>query len=97
LKIKQGVDPKGLQPEILLAVIVAMGIWDRLGQELVLTALLDGTHMEGSFHYDGMAVDLRTHYFDNATKELAARMLRAALPMYDVVLEATHIHVEADF
>lgn len=60
--------------------------------------LLDLIHSAGSLHYYGLAVDLRTRYFNDEGRE-AARLLTNAL-MYDkrfqVVRHSTHIHVEWD-
>ena len=95
--IKDGVSVKGLQPEILVALFVADTIWSTHGQRLVVTAGTDGEHKEGSLHYEGLAVDLRTRYFDDMQKQWVEQELRDALGYeYDVVLEPTHIHVEYD-
>ncbi len=94
--IKRGVKVSGLQPEILLAIQEAREVYRNL-IDLTITALLDGTHMENSLHYKGLAVDLRTHYFSKPTQGLLLQRLKEALgPEYDVVLEKTHIHVEFD-
>lgn len=95
--IKRGVKAKGLQPEILLAIIEAREIYRDLDAELIITSLLDGKHMPNSFHYKGLAVDLRTRHLSRTDKMLVAARLRLALgPEYDVVLEKTHLHVEYD-
>jgi len=53
--------------------------------------------MEGSKHYEGMAVDLRTFFFTREEVENVATDLHAELGEdYDVVVEPTHIHVEYD-
>jgi len=95
--IKKGVKIKGLQPEILLAITEAREVYRELGADLIITSLLDGKHMPGSFHYKGLAVDLRTRHLTKPDRALAAARLRVALgPEYDVVLEKTHIHLEYD-
>jgi hypothetical protein len=95
--IKRGVNADGLQPEILLAIIEAREIYRDLNAELIITSLLDGKHMPGSFHYKGLAVDLRTRHLTKTDRALVAARLRVALgPEYDVVLEKTHMHVEYD-
>jgi hypothetical protein len=96
--LKPGVNPKGLRPEILIAVIVANEVWSLHGHNLVITSITDGQHGENSYHYDGLAIDCRTHYFDGIDEiHEVARELRDRLgSLYDVVVEQTHIHIEFD-
>lgn len=97
MKLKTGVDPVALAPQLLLALYVADGIWRELGEELVVTSLNDSKHSHTSLHYAGMAADLRTRYFSPAQVNNAAARLREALgtnPSYDVVVESDHIHLE---
>ena len=95
--IKKSVKAKGLQPEILLAIMEAREIYRDLDADLIITSLLDGKHMPNSFHYKGLAVDLRTRHISNSDRMLVVGRLRLALgPEYDVVLEKTHLHVEYD-
>lgn len=80
---------------------VAMHEADRLhremtGVEMVITAIFDGTHMEGSKHYTGNAFDVRRWYVGSRVKEFIARLKTALGPNYDVVNEPTHIHIEYD-
>lgn len=92
----------GVRPEILLAISIVQGAYERCGvKDVMVTALLDGTHMEGSLHYKGLAADFRTK-----GTGLAKRLfdeVRKSLPVsqYDVLLEnldqaEEHIHVEFD-
>lgn len=95
--LKEGVDVNGLTPEALIILLVAENLWKKYGEELVVTAVRDGTHMTGSLHYKGMAVDLRTRYFNIATQKVITKDLRKRLgKQYDVVMHKTHIHVEFD-
>ena len=98
--LKPGVDPRHIQPELLLALIVADGVWRNFGQELVVTEIfaVDG-HSDASLHYDGRAADLRTRYFHESEVSNVAKALRNALGdpdgrLYDVVVHKTHIHIE---
>lgn len=96
MKIKQGASLQGLDIKMRPALIAADEIWAQLGQGLVITAGLDGSHSAGSLHYYGLAVDMRTRYFVDGGK-LAARKLREALPpVFDVVEHDSHLHVEYD-
>jgi len=64
---------------------------------VVITSALDGQHMQGSFHYSGRALDFRTRHIPEADRQAVAQKIRDGLPSgYDVVLEASHVHVEAD-
>lgn len=95
--IKKGVKAKGLQPEILLAILVAKDVYHKLNVELIITSLLDGKHMANSLHYEGLAVDLRTRNMSKDDRPIATARLKKALGNeYDVVLEKDHIHVEYD-
>jgi len=82
-------------------ITVAMHEADRLhremtGVEMVITAIFDGTHMDGSKHYEGNAFDMRRWHVGLRVKEFIARLKTALGPDYDVVNEPTHIHIEYD-
>jgi hypothetical protein len=99
MRVKEGVDLMGLQTPIIVALSVADEIWRKYGidEGVTVTSALDGKHKEGSLHYPGLAVDLRTRYFSNEICNMVANELRENLPDdFDVVLEATHIHLEYD-
>jgi hypothetical protein len=99
MKIKEGAILQGLDIRMRPALIEANKVWHSYGQELVVTAGLDGAHSAGSLHYYGLALDLRTRYFDNDTQTEVAIELRKKLAGYfyfDVILHESHIHVEYD-
>ena len=97
MKIKDGVILAGLDIKMRPVLIAADSIWDEYGQELVVTAGLDGAHSAGSLHYYGLALDLRTRYFDDAMREVIGQDLEDRLPIdYDVVVHSSHVHVEYD-
>ena len=97
MKIKNGVEVNGLRPEILLAIFIADGIWNKHGQELVITSCTDGKHGRGSKHYIGNAFDGRTRYFNEDEKHAILIELKNSLgEQYDVVLESDHMHIEFD-
>ena len=97
MKIKQGVIMAGIKLPMRKALKSANTIWQALGQELVVTAALDGEHSAGSLHYYGYAIDFRTRYFTDDEKYSAAVQLRKELGKgYDVVVHKTHMHVEYD-
>lgn len=95
--LKPGVVVAGLSPEILLAVMIAKDIVHGFAHPFTITSLLDGKHSKKSLHYKGHAVDIRTRMMNAATKAEFKRLLTNALGAnYDVVLEATHMHIEFD-
>ncbi len=97
MRIKDGASINGINPNIIAVLLPAAIVWDRHGQELVITAGTDGEHSEGSLHYKGLALDFRTRYFGHDQMYEVAQDLRDAVgDDYDVVLEPTHIHIEFD-
>lgn len=88
---KDGVQIRGVQPEIAVALTVLATI----RPEAVVTSVVDGKHSSGSLHYTGSAFDMRTRHLRPSEVDSIANQLRAALTdEFDVVVEETHIHVE---
>jgi len=97
IRIKQGVDLRGLSPQMALAAAVARDVYEEARCNCVVTSGCDGTHMEGSKHYTGEALDFRTLGIAKHFVAQIAAGVRAALgAQFDVVLEADHLHVEFD-
>jgi len=95
MRFKKGIKILGVQPELNLALFIADKIWAQYNQDLVVTEITGGKHSRASLHYLGFAADLRTRYFTKTEKELIGKELKQALGAnYDVVVEATHIHIE---
>ena len=97
MKLKRGINTQSITPELLLALVVADGVWAKHGQNLVITSLNDSRHSRTSLHYAGQAADLRTRYFDDGIKMRVADDLRDAMgdnKNYDIVVESDHIHME---
>ncbi|MFZ1991549.1 MAG: RHS repeat-associated core domain-containing protein, partial [Alphaproteobacteria bacterium] len=66
-------------------------------RDATVTYTTNGTHSEGSLHYSGDAVDLRTRDLTPRQTAQTTRALRNDLgPNYDVINEGNHIHVEYD-
>lgn len=86
---------RGASPEIVIALLVAASVYERHGQELVVTSMNDSRHSATSLHYRGDAVDLRTNFWPDTKAREVARELDEALSLdYDVIFEGDHIHVE---
>lgn len=97
MKIRAGANIQGIDFKLRPVLIYADEIWKRHGQELVVTAGMDGEHSASSLHYYGLAVDLRTSYFLPEIAKVVCDDLAFKLGRnFDVVLEKTHIHVEYD-
>lgn len=98
MKLKKGVDITGLQPELVLGLIIAECVYRTVANvDLMVTAVKDGKHMTGSLHYKGLAADLRSKDVPEAVLPALVSTLQSSLgDQFDVVFEANHIHIEFD-
>lgn len=95
MKFKKGVTLNGAKPELIAGLMVADVIYNKFGEELVVTSVTDGKHSPTSLHYVGYAADLRTNYFNDVEQEMVVNEMKTWLTdEFDVVLEKTHIHLE---
>ncbi len=110
IELKAGVRLDNLSPQIVLALMIADGVWedqwddlvgDPLRVALVVTSINDGKHSRTSLHNIGHACDLRTKTLaSNAAKRwFAAEVKRRVGVEFDVILEKLgtvneHLHVE---
>ena len=97
IRIKEGVDIAGLRPEILLVLPVAESILKEMSWSvnIVITSGRDGKHSIGSFHYNGLAIDLRTREMEPGQIPHFVQHMKTCLGVqFDVVLEDTHLHIE---
>jgi len=99
--IKAGASVAGLRTEILIAWYIANEVYEKYrNPRCVLTSGTDGKHKEGSLHYVGLAIDLRTNNFpdggcDSFLVDAVVEVLAERLgEEYDVVRESNHIHIE---
>jgi hypothetical protein len=101
MRFKEGVSIRGIQPEMLIALELAEPFYKNRLLEMVVTSVTDGKHKEGSLHYKGLAVDLRTKGTGLA-RSLTIDVRKALKPLgFDVLLEAEgeddeHMHLEFD-
>lgn len=96
MKLKEGVNLDGVSWRMFFAAIAAEKVYQKFGAELVITAGVDGKHMEGSLHYKGLALDLRTFNLKGYETQVAEELRKELGDDYDVVLEGDHIHCEYD-
>jgi hypothetical protein len=100
MRIKEGASLQNLRMPMRKVLVAAEKIWQKYGQELVVTSGTDGEHSAGSLHYYGYALDFRTRYFTDEEKSLIGEELRneliqcGVLDPYRVIIHKTHIHVE---
>ncbi len=94
MRIKHDVDLHPLQPQMVLAMIVAESVYAKSQSEVMITSGKEGPHMVKSLHFTGMALDIRLP--NMAVNQVAANLAAALGPQYDVVLEGDHIHIEYD-
>ena len=96
IKFKKGTRVSGIRTELVLAILIAEGVYNKYGIDLVLTSLDDRRHSPTSLHYSGSAVDVRTRNLPRTVDVQTVGMeIRQALSNdYDVVVESDHIHIE---
>ncbi len=102
LLFKEGVSLNELKPQLVLALMVLLQIYElNFAAQLVITHVNDGEHMEDSYHYEGRAFDARTRGTGRAT-QIAQDAKDILGPLgFDVVLEDLggpneHLHIELD-
>lgn len=104
MKIKAGATLTNPHPGVLLAMDVIDTYWRRaFKMHATITAGRDGAHSEKSYHY-GVEGDTRERALDVRTRDLTpsqrmqahAAISRLLGTAFDVVLEATHLHVEVE-
>ena len=91
--IKKGADVRGLQSVIWDMLYDIEPFYAEEDLDLVITAALDGKHKEGSFHYLGLAVDIRTRTLKNP-RDMFERIQSVLADAFDIILHKTHIHIE---
>jgi hypothetical protein len=101
---KAGVIANDVCPQVWYAVGVADSWrWQKGYGQATVAALRNGAHKVGSLHYQGRAVDIRTHDLTAGEREQFYDALRGKLfPIgFDVCLETDppeneHLHIEYD-
>lgn len=95
--LKTGVSLKNLQPQIVVAILIAYDVYSAADYSLVITSASDSTHCNNSLHSHGLAIDLRIKNIPFATILAITKEIKQDLGNeFDVVLESDHIHIEYD-
>ena len=96
MKLIEGVTLAGIHLLMRPVLRKAEDIWRANGRPegVTVTCAMDGEHSAASWHYYGLALDFRSHYFSAPVKDSVVQKLIHALPNYDIVAHSTHIHVE---
>lgn len=93
-----GVSIRGIRTETLHALWVAAAFITGEGYEAVCTSGTEGTHGIGSFHYLGLAADMRMRHIPVERRGFIRDKVAAVLgPEFDVIQETTpvvHMHIE---
>lgn len=87
-----------ISPFVNNAILIVDDMSQQLfGKEIVVTSLLDGIHSKNSFHYTGLAFDIRTWiYKSKQIPGFVSKIKEQLGKNYDVILEEDHIHIEYD-
>lgn len=99
LRTKEDVRFEVITPALLRILTVLEEISRITNIDITITSGSDGTHMTGSKHYQGHAIDIRSRDLSTFQKERILTGLSLYLSNdYDVVEEFTppHIHIEYD-
>jgi|TARA_B110000908_G_C9983154_1_gene326413 hypothetical protein len=97
MKLKHSVKLTDLQPQTLLAMLVAEEVYREAGADFVITSVNDSRHMTNSLHYSGYAFDCRIWTLEEDMRQPVANDIAAALGEdFDVILEDDHMHIEHD-
>lgn len=100
IDLKDGVDIRGIRPELVLGLLIVTDTFRELGVTCTLTAIRDGKHMDGSLHYQGAAADIRLASRYTRTESTDRKLLDALRPrlgkQFDFLLETDHFHLEFD-
>lgn len=101
LGTKDGVSFNGMRARTLQAIAtLCHEFHEREWGPFVITSGSDGVHSTQSKHYDGDAFDIRIWYIPAKSLQAVcigiAEILNDEGPLFQVVLEHTHIHIEYD-
>ena len=101
MKLKPGVLLGELTPQMVMGALIVKSVYQKLDPacSCTVTSANDSKHGDKSLHYEGNALDFRTHDF-TANKLYLVQEVKSSLGIhFDVVLEGVgtaneHLHVE---
>lgn len=99
LKIKNTVRPRCL---VIAAAVINAANEMNLPVDMLVTSGNDSTHMKGSHHYTGNALDFRSKHLSNGEISSLLKIVRRRLgKSYQAIVESIekpneHIHIEYD-
>lgn len=100
IEFKDGVVPDDLKAITFRAIFAVAKVFENANRTLTITSTTEGQHMTNSYHYKGLAFDIRTWRIPKTfLPRLRERMLKALHEIdenFQVFIEETHIHVELD-
>ena len=97
LRLKPGVRLHGIEPQMILAMHIAEQCCAELGTDCTVTSAVEAKHGAKSLHYVGRAIDIRTRTLTPERQETLRERIASRLGTdFDVLREATHIHIEWD-
>ncbi len=102
IRLKAGVSLRDLQPQVVLGLLLVEQAFAAVGAECIVTSCNDGQHKADSFHYRGLAADLRIkHIHPDQKAGVVARVTEVLGPEWDVLWESQglaneHVHIEWD-
>lgn len=97
-RVKPGVSTSLITFEAIRIIqVVSSAYQNVVGRVPVVTSWMDGKHIKGSRHYDGLALDFRIWGLTEEQKRLIGAEIAAQIgEEFDIVFEPTHLHVEFD-
>ena len=102
IKIKEGVSTKGIQPEMIIGLMIVEQAYAFFDLNTVITSGTegfegDGIHKKGSLHHKGLALDFRKRIVPEVYRAVFLETLQRRLGReFDVVDSGTCYHVEFD-
>lgn len=102
LFFKDGVSLKGLMPQMIIALQVAEEEFTKMATDTWVTSGNDSTHMDGSYHYKGRALDFRTKNAPGIASTIVAAITARLKPIgFQCIWEDRggdneHLHIELD-
>jgi len=100
ISFKNGVLDTNLKSIMFRAIFICAKVYNGKNFDLVITSTDEGNHMEGSLHYQGLAIDIRTRriplvIIQNLYNEIKLSLEKIS-EYFQVTLETNHIHIEYD-